>query len=112
MPPKPEAPCGPGRLAGRTAASRVFCAFDVRPSLPRPQVTPEEQRGARASLDNQAGDVALLFLPLIFGVVGYYSQRAALWTGSVMMVAANLIFSRLLKKTPGPEATAEAARTE
>ena len=56
--------------------------------------------------------MALLFLPLIFGVVGYYSQRAALWTGSVMMVAANLIFSRLLKKTPGPEATAEAARTE
>jgi MFS family permease len=59
-------------------------------------VTPEAQRGARNSLDSQAGDVALLFLPLLFGVVGQKSHRAAFWLASGLMLAANLVIVRLL----------------
>ena len=57
-------------------------------------VTPEAQRGARNSLDSQAGDVALLFLPLLFGVVGQKSHRAAFWLASGLMLAANLVIVR------------------
>ena len=47
-------------------------------------VTPREQRGARASLDNQVGDVALLFLPVLFGLLGSVSHRAAFWLARTM----------------------------
>ena len=63
-------------------------------------VTPEEQRGARNSLDNQVGDVALLFLPVVFGIVGSQSFAAAFWLASASMLAANLAVARLLKQTP------------
>ena len=97
-------------------------------------VTPEEQRGARNSLDNQVGDlrpdrhprpkpglsrllsparrpqplarhdiiqvgdIALLFLPLIIGVVGMKSFAAAFWLASGLMVGANLWITKLLKQ--------------
>ena len=64
-------------------------------------VTPEEQRGARASLDNQVGDVALLFLPILFGVLGQHSFAAAFWPASGLMLAAVATFARL---SDGPEA--------
>ena len=72
-------------------------------------VTPEEQRGARNSLDNQVGDIALLFLPLLFGVIGSKSFNAAFWLASGLMVAANLAVVKLLggvnpKTLPAPEA--------
>ena len=59
-------------------------------------VTPEEQRGARSSLDNQVGDVALLFLPLIFGVLGASSMNAAFWLGSALMLLCNFAFASLV----------------
>ena len=63
-------------------------------------VTPEEQRGARNSLDNQVGDVALLFLPVIFGIVGQQvSFAAAFWLASTMMVVCNLLVANLLRET-------------
>ena len=62
--------------------------------------TPEDQRGARASLDNQAGDVALLFLPLLFGLLGSVSHSAAFVLGSALMLACNVLFARLV----GPSA--------
>ena len=58
-------------------------------------VTPEAQRGARNSLDNQVSDVALLFLPLTLGVVGSKSIQAAFWLGSALMLGANFIVSRI-----------------
>ena len=60
-------------------------------------VTPEEQRGARSSLDNQVGDVALLFLPILFGVLGQHSFAAAFLPASVLMLAAVATFARLAK---------------
>ena len=61
------------------------------------QVTKEEQRGARNSLDNQVGDVALLFLPILFGVLGQHSFAAAFLPASVLMLAAVATFARLAK---------------
>ena len=61
-------------------------------------VTPEAQRGARNSLDNQVSDVALLFLPLTLGLVGSKSLQAAFWLGSTLMLAANLVVLRLFKE--------------
>ena len=61
-------------------------------------ITPEQQRGARNSLDNQVGDVALLFLPLIIGATGQLiSHSAAFWLASGLMLLFNLLFARLLK---------------
>ena len=59
-------------------------------------ITPEAQRGARTSLDNQVGDVALLFLPVLFGVLGSISQSAAFWLASALMLVCNLVFGRLI----------------
>ena len=63
-------------------------------------VTPEEQRGARNSLDNQVGDIALLFLPLLFGAIGAKSFRAAFWLATGLMLAANLLVVKLLRAKP------------
>lgn len=64
-------------------------------------VTPEDRRGARSSLDNQTGDVALLILPLLLGAVGQIvSHNAAFLLGSAIMLAANGLFARLICK-PG-----------
>ena len=60
-------------------------------------VTPEDQRGARNSLDNQVGDVALLFLPVLFGVVGQTSFAAAFWLAASLMVVCNLLVANLLR---------------
>lgn len=61
-------------------------------------VTPEEQRGARSSLDNQVGDLALGVLPLLLGVVGgTVSHNAAFWLGAAIMLAANVVFAKLVR---------------
>jgi len=61
-------------------------------------VTPEEQRGARNSLDNQVGDVALLFLPILFGLVGQFvTHSAAFWLAASLMLTANACIVRLLR---------------
>jgi MFS family permease len=59
-------------------------------------ITDEDQRGARSSLDNQVGDLALLVLPLAFGAVGQiYSHEAAFRLASALMLAANVAFAWL-----------------
>jgi hypothetical protein len=50
------------------------------------------------SLDNEVSDVALLFLPLLLGVVGSKSFRAAFWLGSGLMLAANAVVLRLFEE--------------
>ena len=62
------------------------------------QVTKEEQRGARNSLDNQVGDVALLFLPLLFGAIGAKSFNASFWSASIIMLLANVAIVAGLKE--------------
>jgi len=62
------------------------------------EVTPEDQRGARNSLDNQVGDIALLFLVVLVGAVGSKSLNVAFWLSSGLMLAANAFFSRLLTR--------------
>ena len=58
----------------------------------------KEQRGARSSLDNQVGDIALLFMPLLFGAVGQLvSHAAAFWLGAGVMIGANVLIAQLLK---------------
>jgi MFS family permease len=66
-------------------------------------VTPEEQRGARSSLDNQVGDVALLVLPLTLGIIGHYSLAGAFWLASAVMLAANAVFARLVTPAANSE---------
>jgi len=65
-------------------------------------VTPEAQRGARTSLDNQVGDVALLFLPVLFGVLGSKSSSAAFWLASALMLGCNLVFGKLIAAEAKP----------
>ena len=60
-------------------------------------LTPESQRGARNSLDNQVGDVTLLFLPLLFGVVGSKSHVAAFRSAAVLMLVTNALIAHLLR---------------
>lgn len=62
------------------------------------EVTNEEQRGARNSLDNQVSDVALLFLPVLLGVIGSKSFAAAFWIASGLMCAASVWILRLLNR--------------
>lgn len=50
------------------------------------------------SLDNQVSDVALLFLPLLLGIVGSKSFSAAFWLGSGLMLAANAVVLKLFKE--------------
>ena len=64
-------------------------------------VTPREQRGARASLDNQVGDVALLFLPVLFGLLGSVSHRAAFWLAAALMLLCNGVFAVLMRPGKG-----------
>lgn len=42
--------------------------------------------------------MALLFLPLLLGVVGSKSFRAAFWLGSGLMLAVNAIVLKLFKE--------------
>ena len=66
-------------------------------------LTPEAQRGARASLDNQVGDLALGVLPILLAVVGgKCSHRAAMWLGAAIMLAANALFAKLVLLRPKP----------
>ncbi|KAL1525428.1 hypothetical protein AB1Y20_020286 [Prymnesium parvum] len=59
-------------------------------------ITPEDQRGARNSLDNQVGDIALLFLVVLVGVIGGKSLNMAFWATSGFMLLCNVFFvSRL-----------------
>jgi len=61
-------------------------------------LTPEAQRGARNSLDNQVGDLALLFLPVLIGVVGQVvSFNAAFWLAGALMLSLNLWIVRTLR---------------
>ena len=60
-------------------------------------VTPEAQRGARNSLDNQFSDVALLFVPLLVGLVGAKSHAGAFWLASGLMLVANGAVATLLR---------------
>ena len=61
-------------------------------------VTPEAQRGARNSLDNQVGDAALLFLSVLIGVVGQFvSINAAFWLTGALMLALNSWIVRILR---------------
>jgi len=72
-------------------------------------VTRAEQRGARSSLDNQVGDVALLFLPLLLGATGQLvSHAAAFRLGAVLMLGCNFAFARLIR-IPAAHAAASAA---
>ena len=58
----------PAPLIQRSAGEALLITAYTALAL---DVTPEAQRGARTSLDNQVGDVALLFLPVLCpGVLG------------------------------------------
>lgn len=73
-------------------------------------LTPEAQRGARNSLDNQVGDVALLFLPVLIGVVGQVvSFKAAFWLAGALMLGLNAFIVRTLRGHPRDAADAPSA---
>ena len=61
--------------------------------------------GARNSLDNQVGDIALLVFVALVGIVGNTSLNMAFWSASGLMLLANLVVVRLLKETPPSAAT-------